>query len=105
MQNPNWIPTAEIVDSIEVTTLTEDMLYQIDTATGVSTKPDLQEGYIAETELVKATGVVGEATELTFRMTTLNPIPLFGYLEIAFEDDSLQLPEPGNQIVCMEASG
>lgn len=40
-------------------------------------------------ELEKVTGRVGELTEISFSLRTLNAIPIGGYLSIEFADESL----------------
>jgi len=45
IQNPLWIPTSNLIYSIEVTTYTSDLLYQIDQKTSnVFASPNLEEG-------------------------------------------------------------
>ena len=90
LQNPTWIPSPDLVDSIEVATYTSDLLYKIDSRTSnVLVSPSLAEGYISDMNLAKTPGLVGALTDFTFEMMTLNLIPSEGYLTISFQDDSL----------------
>ena len=85
IQNPAWIPTANTLESIEATTYTSNMLYKIDQKTsGIVANPDLEEGEISAMTLAKVTGFVGESTEFSFTLTTLNFIPEQGYLTVTF---------------------
>ena len=56
---------------------------------GIFAIPDLEIGAISEMELEKITGRVGELTEISFSLRTLNAIPTGGYLSIEFADESL----------------
>lgn len=90
-----------MVESIEVTTYTSDLAYKIDQRTsGLETSPALEEGSIQGMTFEKTPGKVGESTSFGFGMTTLNTIPVGGYIQISFEDDSLQTPEPLSDLTC-----
>jgi hypothetical protein len=89
-----------------VTTYTSDLQYQIDQKiSNVFAMPDLEEGQLSGTSFSKTPGLVGVATDFTFMLTTLNVIPAQGYLTIAFEDDSFQVPEPIDDLLCLSEDG
>ena len=64
LQNPTWIPSQAIVESIEVTTYTSDLLFKIDHKTsGINVSPALEEGTLSSTNFGKTPGRVGAPTD------------------------------------------
>lgn len=102
--NPAWIPTSDVVDTIEATSFTQNLLYKIDQKTqGIYAGPELIEGSLSNSQFSKTPGLVGDQTSFTFSVTTQNTVPINGYVMIEFADDSLQLSRSMTDPLCQSS--